>query len=126
MSILIGRHIAEKAGGVLRGGLYPVVAKRGASATPYGVYGTEALEADSSKDGGVYDRVTVWVLVAGRTYSEAADGAQALRTALEHHGGDYTAFVVEDCELCGVQDGYDEAGELYTVGLKFLFTTINC
>ena len=126
MSILIGRHIAEKAGNVLSGGLYPVVAKRGAETTPYGVYGTEALEADQSKDGGIYDRVMVWILVAGRTYSEAADGAQVLRTALEHRGGDYADFVVEDCELCGLQDGYDETGELYTVGLKFLFTTINC
>lgn len=125
MSVLIGRHVMAKCGGILAGGMYPCVATKGALTFPFGVYGVEGMDADYTKDGSLYDSVKVMVMVAGKTYEDVTDGAYAVRRALEGVTGVYDRFEVTDCELNGMKDGYDEQSELYTFELKFIFTTLN-
>ena len=125
MSILIGRHIKAKAGSALPGGLAPIALTQGKRSTPFGVYSITGLASDGTKDGVMTDHVDVSVVIAGKTYEEATEGAEAVRRLLEGVSGTYDTFSVDDCEVSGGKDGYDDQAELYTFEIKFTFTTLN-
>ena len=124
MSMLIGTYVHDKLSEAFDGRCYPVVAPQGAGRTPFAVYRILKVEPDYTKDGAMWDRVSVEVVTVGRSYDETASASQSVRLSLEGCAAECEDFDVEECTLTGYADDFDEAGDLYTGRALYEFVTI--
>lgn len=103
---------------ITKGQIYPVVSEIDVK-FPYVIFGKHGLSTETTKSGLRFDRVTINFLVAAKTYSEAVDIAERIRTLLEFKRDDYFIQI----SLQDVTDDFDFSSDAYTQQLNFQILT---
>lgn len=127
MSISIGIHIYERLKSsaeltkLVGEKIYPLSTKK-QTTFPFIIYKRTGLTPNEIKDRyGSGDNVVVDVVVADNNYTNSINIAEAVRVALEHKGGDYALFSVNDAKLAACDEDFIE--ETYIQQLTFSFET---
>ena len=108
--------------------VYPVVAKD-STAFPFVIYDVESESPTQDKDGvSTLDEDFVTVSAYSKTYSEAADLARKIRTALDRKTGTYGGIKVQSIQYNGYNDLFDDNASndgVYRKSLDFKIRIVN-
>ena len=108
--------------------VYPVVAKD-STAFPFIIYDVESESPTQDKDGvSTLDEDFVTVSAYSKTYSEAADLARKIRTALDRKTGTYGGIKVQSIQYNGYNDLFDDNASndgVYRKSLDFKIRIVN-
>lgn len=115
-------------GALIGNRIYPNVATR-RSTFPFVVYQVTGDEPTDTKDGvSVLDENAILVMCFSKTYEEASNIADAVRTALDRVNGTYAGVVVQGIQYLSYDDDFDvkDADDgVFVKSLKFRIRIIN-
>jgi|TARA_Y100000310_G_scaffold244499_1_gene249281 hypothetical protein len=119
-SAAVGALIADR--------IYPNVATRRAT-FPFAIYQVTGDSPTDTKDGvSPLDENTILIMCFSKTYSEASDIADAVRTALDRVNGTYEGVVVQGIQYLSYNEDFDvkDADDgIYVKSLNFRVRLIN-
>ena len=115
-------------GALIGNRIYPNVATRRAE-FPFAVYQVTGDEPTDTKDGvSPLDENAISVMCFSKTYEEASDIADAVRTALDRVNGTYSGVVVQGIQFLSYNEDFDvkDADDgVYVKSLNFRVRLIN-
>jgi hypothetical protein len=129
MSIMIGEHVQNvlhnnaKISAALGDRIYPMVIPEGTPAYPFAVFVDSDTAQYGTKDGDE-ELSQVSVAVVAKTYGQATELAQSVKTLLE--GADeakYEQFVVTDTRYTGCEKTYLDEIDAFCVTVNMEFET---
>jgi len=102
--------------------IYPTVMPEGTTA-PCLVFFRDSFTPEYDKSGNVIDDSTVSVIMFSKSYTEAVDIADAVRSALELAKGEYNGITIIRSTVDKGEEGYDAESDTYFQRLTFKIRT---